>query len=136
MPRKYGLPRIINFTEAERATSERRFAAHEQLKLASGASNEPTGNEQSLTHDHAQSAFVESEHSEDVRRDEAVVKSNVGEPVVISKVVPEEVIKEKTRECMDHLVALFDSPPQQATPPLTPQVAHPAETALDRILNP
>ena len=135
MPRKYGLPRIINFTEAERMTSERRFAAHEQLKLASGASNEPTGNEQSLPQDHAQSAFVESEHSEDMRRDEAV-KSNVSEPVIITKVVPEEIIKDKTRECMDHLVALFDSPPQQATPPLTPQVAHPAETALDRILNP
>ncbi|MDQ3686886.1 MAG: type IV secretory system conjugative DNA transfer family protein [Acidobacteriota bacterium] len=137
LPRKYGQPHIINFTEAERQTSERRFAASEQLKLPSGAIGNGVGDELSPALANVQTTSAKSECAEDTRRDEAM-RNDTSEPVVISKVVTEHVIKEKTRKSMDHLMTLFDSPPQpqQATSPMAVPVVHAAETTLERILNP
>jgi len=53
--------------------------------------------------------------------------------MTISTVVSEDVIREKTRDCIDHLVTLFDSPPPEIPAAHT---AQPVETTLDRILNP
>ncbi|MGB8507036.1 MAG: type IV secretory system conjugative DNA transfer family protein [Pyrinomonadaceae bacterium] len=119
LPRRYGLPRIVNFTEAERATSERRLAESKRGQLTDGTRDEVREHGQERAHTITQAASARTEHSE-----------YRIEPLTISRVITEEVIKEKTRECMDHLAAHFDSsPPEQTTPPLT-------ETTLDRILNP
>jgi len=147
MPRKYGLPHIVNFTEAEHQTSERRLLAKEQSALTEGVNKEPAGQEATLTTVGSQASapsvqtdivhvnrVIESPRSVNSRPNET---SGAKEAMTLSKVVSEEIIKEKTRDCMDHLVSLFDSPPQQEkSPPLATQPRRPAETPLERILNP
>ena len=149
LPRKYGLPHIINFTEAERETSERRLAAAKRLALVSGAGEEAAGDKRTLTEGGSEVAtspslagaekaggIVQSISPIAARRDE-IEGHGIKEPVTISTVVSEEVIKDKTRDCMDHLVSLFDiQPPQEASTPLSSHVARPAEMTLDRVLNP
>ncbi len=146
LPRKYGLPHIVNFTDAERATTERRSIADKRLALANGATDEAAKHGQALVPVISQVAATpvqvpaeraeKSEHSAIAHGNE-IDESNVREPMTISKVVSEKVIKEKTRDAIGHLVSLFDSSPPEALPPTVASPAHrTAETPLERILNP
>lgn len=147
LPRKYGLPHIVRLQEAERMTSERRLVTKEQLTFTEGVSEELAEQERLLTTVGSQTGaplvqadcvnanrVIESSRSVAARLDET---SGAKEAMTISKVISEEVIKEKTHDCIEHLVALFDSPPlQETSPPLAMQPHRPAETTLERILNP
>lgn len=129
IPRRYGRPRVVNFADAERETIERRLltAHNERPALTTAevdvtvgtprASQKPVGDA-----DLAASA----QHIVDVS---AATSGSPDEPegLMISKIVPEQVIREKTRESIDHLLSIFDgAPPPQPSMPET----------IDRILNP
>jgi len=134
IPRRYGMPRIVNFTDAESMTSERRLreAAAARLMLASGG--------EAALGDEAQESVVSVEATPKqvktkvrVRKKSAAneehVKEQTDEALTKPKIVPEEVIKEKTNESIGHLLSLFDSP--AATPPASDSAA-----SLEKILNP
>jgi type IV secretion system protein VirD4 len=142
IPRKYGMPRIINFIEAERMTGERRLAANGRLALA-GADERSV--EESPTHDtvgdtgsaaslRARTEMEKSAHALEAHRAKGK-ELEEKEPMTLSQSVPEQVIRDKTHSAIEHLVSLFDSPPEKQTPPSAAAVLHP-EAVIDRILNP
>lgn len=134
IPRRYGMPRIVNFTEAESMTSERRLreAASARLSLASGSETASSEEAQERV-DSAEAAPKKANVIVRVRKkasaNEEHVKEQTDESLRKIKTAPEEVIKEKTHESVGHLLSLFDSP--AATPPVSDSAA-----SLERILNP
>ena len=134
IPRRYGMPRIVNFTEAENMTSERRLreAAAARLALASGG-DAARGDEAQESAVSAEATPKQAKMKVRVRKKAAVIDEHVkeqkDESLTKPKPVPEEVIKEKTHESIGHLLSLFDSP--IATPPTSDSAA-----SLEKILNP
>lgn len=134
IPRRYGMPRIVNFTEAEWLTSERRLreAAAERLALVSG-DEAARGDEAQERVDSADAAPKKANVKIRVRKkvssSEEHVKEQTDELLTKPKSAPEEVIKEKTHESIGHLLSLFDSP--AAPPPVSDSAS-----SLEKILNP
>jgi type IV secretion system protein VirD4 len=142
IPRKYGLPRIINFTEAERMTSERRLAANGRLALAGVEEGSVGEGRAHATEGDAGNAEGLRVGTESVKGTQALDANRAKgkeyeekEPMTLSQSLPEEVIRDKTHETIEHLVSLFNSPPQKQTPP-SAAAALQAEAVIDRILNP
>lgn len=142
IPRKYGLPRIVNFIEAERQTCERRLAASGRLALTGGdersveqtRSRDCEGDESPAERLREITEPANGAHALEAHR--AKVKElEEKEPMTLSQSVPEQVIRDKTHESIEHLVSLFDSPPQKQTPSPGATIQQP-EAVLDRILNP
>ena len=142
IPRKYGLPRIINFIEAERMTGERRLAANGRLALAGGdegsVEESPThateGDAGAAARLRVRTEVEKGAHAPGAHRAKGK-ELEEREPMTLSQSVPEQVIRDKTHSAIEHLVSLFDSPPEKQTPPSAAAVLHP-EAVIDRILNP
>jgi hypothetical protein len=127
------MPRIVNFTDAENMTSERRLReAAARLALAQGgeAARDDEAHERV---DSAGAAPKKANVKVRVRKKasatEEHVKEQTNESLTRPKQSPEEIIKEKTHESVGHLLSLFDSP---AAPPATSDSA----ASLEKILNP
>ena len=135
IPRRYGMPRIINFTEAENMTSERRLREAAAARLALTSSDEAARSDDDVQEgvDSADAAPKKANVKVRVQKKAAAIEEHVkeqtDESLTKSKPVPEEVIKERTHESIGHLLSLFDSP---AT---TPPASDPA-SSLEKILNP
>ena len=134
IPRRYGMPRIVNFTEAESRTSERRLREAAAARLAltpageAACSNEAQEGVASI--DAApKKANVKVRVRKKSAANEEHIKEQAGGSLTKPERVAEEVIREKTNESVGHLLSLFDSP--AATPPATDSAS-----SLERILNP
>lgn len=134
IPRRYGMPRIVNFTEAESMTSERRLreAAAARLALASGG-DAARGDEAQESVVSAEATPRQAKVKVRVRKKSAAneehIKEHTNEPLTKPQPVTEEVIKEKTHESIGHLLSLFDSP-------AAPAPASDSASSLEKILNP
>lgn len=122
IPRKYGMPRVVNFVDAERETLERR------LLEAQGEWSASIEGSVAVT-----DVAVEAKSEASIGLADAHAGPNgepaSPEPLTITKTMPEQIIKEKTRESIDHLLSLFDG--SAPSPPSLPPM-----TTVDRVLNP
>lgn len=149
MPRKYGKPYIVSFTDAEQESTKNRLLkeARERASLIEG-SEAVTVEEESngLPQSHAllREASSASDGMAVKRGEEESVEIEISnrsrevdttEPVIITKIVPEEIIRAQTHEAIDHLVALFDEPPSGFAPTLESRSAT-NDVSLERVLNP
>jgi type IV secretion system protein VirD4 len=137
VPRKYGAPRIVNFTEAESRTSERRLREAACARLATIASaGEAVRSDEALQDrvDSAEAAPNKAHAEIRVRKKSAdgeeQVREGRGETTTTTNPspAPEEVIREKTHESIGHLLSLFDSPAELPSAPASTD-------ALEKILN-
>lgn len=141
MPRKYGAPRIVNFTDAERESLKRKL-----LNATSGEDGKPV--EEVATHTAEQTppqeiakgsttGAVSTKQDVGKAANETVAcnqESEEREPIVLSKTISPETVYAMTREAIDHLADLYDDPLPSSSPDV--QMIPVKESSLDRVLNP
>ena len=134
IPRRYGAPRIVNFTEAESMTSERRLREAAQARLALTSGNDVVRSyEAQESVDANEGAAKKANVKVRVRKRPAASEEHAkevsNESLTKSSSAQDVVIKEKTHESIGHLLTLFDNP--AAAPPSLDSVS-----PLEKILNP
>jgi type IV secretion system protein VirD4 len=134
IPRRYGMPQIVNFTEAESLTSERRLreAAQARAALTSGSdvAHSHDARESADTMDGAaKRANVKVRVRKKIAANDEHAKEMSSESLTKSNPAQDVVIKEKTHESIGHLLSLFDNP--AAVPPSSDSAS-----PLEKILNP
>ena len=141
IPRKYGVPHIISFKDAELLTSARLanepIIGNQQLPLFNDAGAAKKGEAKPTENMAENSSPVDPANRESQKLQSAAGEGNRAaqardEGVKITKIIEEQVIREKTSESMNHLCRIFKGE-HLGTP--HSRVASETES-LNRVLNP